>query len=185
MDAIQNLINYNWVTVVSAIIIAMLAFKFLSELYEWFIRKFGIETKATRQRVENEKLLQATAIGLSELQKEHMEDEKTFSSKLDKHIAESERDRNRLHAEQKSLTDSINKLTSIFVDKEISDYRWEIINLADKILEGKTVSKECLKHAIATHAKYEVVIEESGLTNGEVNISMEIINDEYRKRLKD
>ena len=168
MEAIQNLTNYNWFIIVSAIIIAMLAFKFLSELFDWFVKKFGIETKAMREKRESADLLK-----------------ETFNIKLDRHIAESERDRNKLHIEQKSLTDSINKLTSIVADKEISDYRWEIINLADKILDGKKVSKECLKHAVATHAKYEVIIEENGLTNGEVDISMEIINDEYRNRLKD
>ena len=185
MEAIQNLTNYNWFIIVSAIIIAMLAFKFLSELFDWFVKKFGIETKAMREKRESADLLKVTATNLAALQAEHKEDEETFNIKLDRHIAESERDRNKLHIEQKSLTDSINKLTSIVVDKEISDYRWEIINLADKILDGKKVSKECLKHAVATHAKYEVVIEENGLTNGEVDISMEIINDEYRNRLKD
>ena len=185
MEILQNLPNYNWFVVVSAIIVAMLAFKFLSELFEWFVKKFGIETKSVREKKENADLLKTTAKNLAKLQEKHTKDEENFSNKLDKHITESERDRNKLHIEQKSLTDSIKKLTSIIVDKEISDYRWEIINLADKISEGKKVSKECLKHAIATHAKYEVVIEENGLTNGEVDISMEIINDEYRNRLKD
>lgn len=185
METIRNLTNYNWFTVVSAIIVAMFTFKILSELFEWFVKRFGVETRSTREKKENADLLKTTVKNLAELQFKHKNDEENINNKLDKHILESERDRNKLHTEQKSLTDSINKLTSIFVDKEISDYRWEIINLADKILEGKKVGKECLKHAIVTHAKYEAVIEENGLTNGEVDISMEIINDEYRNRLKD
>lgn len=167
METLKNLTQYNWFVVVTAIVTAMLAFKFLSDLIEWFIKKFGIETKSMREKRENKKLITGTA------------------DSLNKHITESEKDRKALHTEQRALTNSINKLTKITVDKEISDYRWEIINLADKISEGKHVSKECLKHALATHAKYEVVIAENGLTNGEVDISMDIINDEYRKRLKD
>ena len=79
----------------------------------------------------------------------------------------------------------IKELSDMFLDKQISDYRWEIINLADKISNGKHVSKECFKHAIATHAKYESIIEKYGLTNGEVEISMEIINEAYKKQLSD
>ena len=100
---------------------------------------------------------------------------------------------------QKQLTDSIQAiakrqddrdekikdLTSMFVDKQISDYRWEIINLADKISNGRTVSKEAYRHAIATHEKYEKIIKERNLTNGEVDISMEIIMESYRELLKD
>lgn len=100
---------------------------------------------------------------------------------------------------QKQLTDSIQAiakrqddrdekikdLTSMFVDKQISDYRWEIINLADKISNGRTVSKEAYRHAIATYEKYEKIIKERNLTNGEVDISMEIIMESYRELLKD
>jgi hypothetical protein len=79
----------------------------------------------------------------------------------------------------------INDLKELFVDKQISDYRWEIINLADKIADGKRVSKEALRHAISTHAKYDKIIEEYGLTNGEVDISMDIINDELKRQMSE
>ena len=73
----------------------------------------------------------------------------------------------------------------MFVDKEINDYRWEIINLADKISSDKTsVSKECLRHAISTYEKYEKIIVENGLVNGEVEISIEIIKEAYQQKLK-
>lgn len=77
----------------------------------------------------------------------------------------------------------IKELTDLFVDKEINDYRWEIINVADEISNGKFVSKERLKHAIATHSKYEEIIEKYNLTNGEVEISIEVINEAYKKKL--
>lgn len=77
----------------------------------------------------------------------------------------------------------IKELTDLFVDKEINDYRWEIINVADEISNGKFVSKERLKHAIATHSKYEEIIEKYNLTNGEVEISIQVINEAYKKKL--
>jgi hypothetical protein len=86
---------------------------------------------------------------------------------------------------QDDRDEKIKELTDLFVDKQISDYRWEIINLADKISSGKIVSKECYRHAISTHEKYEKIIKERNLTNGEVDISMEIIMESYRELLKD
>lgn len=192
MEVLERLTQYDWFVVASAIIVAMLVFKFLSDLFDWFIKKFGIETKAMRRRREEKDLLKATseladktAKNLDTLQKEYEKGEKEFRDSLSSHITESKEDRRILHDEQKELTASVGKLTTLLVDKQISDYRWEIINLADKISNGAVVSKECLKHAVATHTKYETIIEENGLTNGEVELSMEIINDEYRKIMKD
>lgn len=82
------------------------------------------------------------------------------------------------------MREDIKKLTDLFVEKQINDFRWEIINLADKIAGGKIVSKECLRHAISTYEKYEKIIIENGLVNGEVEISIEIIKENYQQKLK-
>ena len=245
MEPIIELKEFDWWTIFLGIIVAILAFKFLYELFEWGIKKFGIETKSMREKRESKELLKETSIlaketstlaketaklakntdvlaketaaNLEDLEERHTEDEKTFRNNLNDYMAESRKDRKALHDEmakfttnrqndraqsieiQKELSNSIkeiairqddrdkkiNNLTELFVDKQISDYRWEIINLADKISDGKKVSKEALRHAIATHAKYEQIIEEHGLTNGEVDISMEIINEELKNRMSE
>ena len=222
MELLCELQKFNWWSVFLAIIAAITAFKGLYELFEWIVKKFGIETKSMREKREMKALLettnslaQQTARNLDDLQKTHTKDEKDFKQNLENHIKESKEDRKALHAEmvqfsqnrindrkqsieiQKELSDSIkaiakrqddrdkkiNDLKELFVDKQISDYRWEIINLADKISDGKRVSKEALRHAISTHTKYEKIIHEYGLTNGEVDISMEIINEELKNQL--
>ena len=76
-------------------------------------------------------------------------------------------------------------LKDLLLDKQISDYRWEIINTADKISNGRIVSKECLKPAIATYDKYEKIIEKYNIKNGEVSISIKVIRGEYAKILAD
>lgn len=223
MNTLENLTHYNWFVVVSAIIVAMLAFKFLSELFEWFIKRFGIETKSMREKRENKELLKKTSENLAKLQtrhtkdeEKHCKDEQDFKNVLNTYIKESCADRKALHDEmkqysqnriddrkqslkiQEELKNSIEKiaqrqdvrdekikdLADMLLDKQISDYRWEIINVADKISNGEMVSKECLKHAIATHVKYEEIIEKHNLKNGEVDISIEIINEMYKELLK-
>ena len=130
---------------------------------------------------------------------ESRKDRKALHDEMTKFTENRQNDRAQSLKIQKELSDSIkaiadrqddrdkkiNDLKDLFVDKQISDYRWEIINLADKISDGKRVSKEALRHAISTHSKYEDIIEEYGLTNGEVNISMEIINEELKRRLSE
>lgn len=185
MEVLTNLAQFNWFSVVLAIVAAMLAFRFLSELWDWIVRRFGIQTKGSREKQDMKKLLEETAklsnrteVGLDKLEEQYKADEKNFRNRLDEHIKESKTDREELH-------EAVQKLTQIVLDKKISDYRWEIIKLADEISEGRVVGKECLKHAIATHAKYEEIIEENGLTNGEVDISIEVIREEYKKKLRE
>lgn len=217
METIQNLVQYNWFTIVLAIITAMLTFKFLCDLFEWFIKKFGFETKSMREKRESRELLKTTAANLNSLQCKHTQDEEKFRNNLNNYIAESRADRKALHDEMKQYSqnrvddrkqslkiqeelkssiesiaerqndrdEKIKDLAEMLLDKQISDYRWEIINLADKISNGKHVSKECFRHAVSTHAKYEEVIKKHNLTNGEVEISMEIINEAYRNLLKE
>lgn len=79
--------------------------------------------------------------------------------------------------------EKINNLTDMFVDKEIDDYRWEIINFATKVSEGKPCNKDSFKHCLRTYEKYEALLEKYGLENGEVEISMQVINEAYKKKL--
>lgn len=79
--------------------------------------------------------------------------------------------------------EKINNLTDMFVDKEIDDYRWEIINFATKVSEGKPCNKDSFKHCLRTYEKYEALLEKYGLENGEVEISMQVVNEAYKQKL--
>lgn len=216
MSALENIIHYNWFGVVLALISAMVAFKFISDLFGWFVTKFGLETKSMREKRESQELIKTTAENLATLQSRHTQDEKEFRESLKNYIQESRADRKALHDEMKQYSqnriddrkqslkiqselkesiegiaqkqsdrdEKIKDLADMLLDKQISDYRWEIINVADKISNGEHVSKECLKHALATYTKYEEIIEKHNIKNGEVAISIEIINETYRELLK-
>ena len=79
------------------------------------------------------------------------------------------------------ITDKLDHLSQLFLDYQIDTMRWEIINTADKISDGKTISREAISHCIHTYEKYEQIINENGLKNGEVELSMEMINNYCRK----
>ena len=84
---------------------------------------------------------------------------------------------------QQDRDEKINNLTTMFVDKEIDDYRWEIINFATKVSEGRPCNRDSFKHCLRTYEKYEALLEKYGLENGEVEISMQVVNEAYKKKL--
>ncbi len=167
MDTIKELTTLDFSCIFISVFIILIGIKSIVSLFEWFIDKLGLETKWMKRKREDHELLIKTAQNVLELQNKHMEDMKDS----DNHDEEMRKD--------------IKNLTELFVEKQINDYRWEIINLADKISNGKVVSRECYKHAISTYERYEKIIEEKNLTNGEVEISIQIINDSYKQKLKE
>lgn len=164
MEAIQNLTHYNWLVVVSAIIAAMLAFKFLSDLFEWFVKKFGIETKSMREKRENKELLKTTAENLASLQTRHTQDEEEFRNNLNNYIKESRADRKALHDEMKQYSQNriADRQQSLQIQAELKD---SIKVISDSNIENdKQISslilaqKEMLAEKINEKYKYYLSI---------------------------
>lgn len=134
---------------------------------------------------------------LNNYMEESRKDRKALHDKMTKFTDNRINDRKQSLEIQKELKDSIknlidgqqdrdekiNNLTEMFVDKEIDDYRWEIINFATKVSEGRPCNKDSFKHCLRTYEKYEALLEKYGLENGEVEISMQVVNEAYKKKL--
>lgn len=166
MDALKELTRINYGTLIISVFTILCAFKFVCELLDWFIKQLGLETKKMRQKREEHDLLIATSKALNELK--------------DKEAKDTER----AIRHDKAIKDDLAKLTTMFVEKEINDYRWEINNFATKISENKPCNKDCFKHCFKTHESYEKILVEHGLKNGEVENSMKIINEAYQEKMK-
>ena len=226
---IKELASMNWLECFILIILAMLVYKGLVELKDWFFKRYGIETKKMKEERESREKILANAEAIKELAEIHKRDndisnehddklrdemtqfmtevrsdigelksslQETFNNRANDRQVSLEREQ-RLNSRIDSLVDAskqrdvsvndisnaLNKLTTMFIDKEISDYRWEIINFATAISEKKPCSKEAFRHCFATYEKYEKILEKNGLENGEVTASMEIITETYKKKL--
>lgn len=173
METIQNLLHYNWFVVASALITAMLAFKFLSDLFEWFVKKFGIETKSMREKREGGELLKATAQNLAELQKKHTADEANFRKDLTDYIKESREDRKALHEEMKQYSENrvADRKQSFQIQKDLTDSIKEIARGQSErdgqiaaLMEG---SKELLGDII--DQRYDKYIALGGIPQNEVD----------------
>lgn len=165
MDAVQNLIHYDWFVVVLAIISAMVAFKFLSDLFEWFVKKFGLETKSMREKRESREqlhsttqLAKTTAENLDKLQKQHCKDEKDFRKRLDGYIEDGQEDRQKINslieAQKEMLAEKINEKYKYYLSiKGIPEDEYdEFVNLHDAYNgvggnhHGDAKFEYCIKH---------------------------------------
>lgn len=86
--------------------------------------------------------------------------------------------------ELNELKEDVKKLTDMFIDKQIDDMRYEILHFASALSGGGEFSKEPFDHILKTYQKYEKILEENHMSNGQVQMSMEVINDIYKEKLK-
>lgn len=167
MNEIFELTKINFSYVFISVFVILIGIKALVSIFEWVIMKLGLETKWMRKKQEEHNLLIQTSQNLIKLQDKH----ETDMEKSDKHDNE--------------MKEDIKKLTNLFIEKQIDDMRWEINNFAAKVSEGKPCNKDSYKHCLHIYEKYEKLLEENNLENGEVEVSMEIVRESYRNKLKD
>ena len=210
MELIKELLNLDFGYLFLGLCLILLVVKTIWVTLEWLlVDKLGLETKKQREirRSQKEledtkKLAEQTAKNLSELESRHTNDEKEFRENLNKHMSESEKDRKILHQEmktysenrvkdreqsmliQKELTSSMEKLTTMFLDKEIDDMRWEILNFCAALSDGRKYNRESFAHVFRTYEKYERILKENKMENGLVEESIDYIREAYREGLK-
>lgn len=85
---------------------------------------------------------------------------------------------------QKDRDEKINNLTDMFVDKEIDDLRFKILDFASSISSGMKYNRESYDHILKIYGKYEKILEEHNLENGLVEESVKYIQSSYQELLK-
>lgn len=166
MDAIANLLKLDISSIIFSIFIMMSGAISMAAIIGKFSEMIGRPVSWINKRNADHEITLQNARAIRELSEKHEES-----------VRQSIR-----HDEM--IKEELDKLSKMFINKEINDMRWEIINVADKISNGKNISKECYIHCIHTYEDYENIIEEQNISNGEVEISMQIVNDSYREKLK-
>lgn len=165
MNEIIELTQINFSSVLIAVSVILIGVKTIVSLFEWIAQKLGLETKWMRVGREEHELLIRTSQTLAALQEKQKQDTE------------------RSDRQDEEISNDIKKLTQMFLEKEIDDMRWEINNFATIVSEGKPCNKDSFQHCIHVYEKYERILAENGLENGEVEISMELINEAYKQKL--
>lgn len=167
MEIITELFKQDFPSLIIGFFVILSSIIAIYEIIGKFSKIIGRPVKWVREKENDHDLLMQTIKKVDVLQEEHKESVKQ-SIRHDEMIRK-----------------DLKNLTSIFVEKQINDYRWEIINFSNRVANGELCNKDSYRHCFATYKKYEKLLDENGMKNGEVEISMEIINESYKQKLKE
>ena len=160
LDYIKEALTFNWGIVIIGIALAVLIFKGVCELWDWFFRRFEIETKSMKERRETKEQLKATADlakttaeNLDKLETQHTKDEKEFRENLNRHMTESEKDRKALHQEMKQYSENRikDREQSMKIQKELTSSMDRLAVMFQHYLMGEnTIVKRMLMYLLHT-----------------------------------
>lgn len=166
MDTIKQLTELDYKTLIIGIAVVAGSFKIVCNFFSWFVSYLGLETKKMRQKREEHELLITTVKNLELLQNKQMEDVRQ-SIRYDDMIK-----------------NELQNLSKMFIDMEIQDIRWNILNFCADLSNGKEFSRECYDYVFKLYDKYEKVLIDNGLTNGLIEQSVAYIREKYHDNLK-
>lgn len=162
MNELQNFLNIDLIGVFVSVVTILIGFKSFVTLFEWFVNKLGLETKNMRIKREDRDLLLQTSQTLLSLQDKQDKDSKLSNLRDDE------------------ISNDVQKLTNMFIEKEIDDWRWKILDFSSALSNGRKYNRESYDHIIKIYNKYEKVLDENGLENGLVEESMKFIYRKYQ-----
>lgn len=136
MDAIENITQINYLTTCLSVLSILLAFKFLTITFDWFVERFGIETKQMRKRREDHKLLINTSQNVIALQEKGEKDNNGLRDCLTSFIEETRKENQELRAEMRTLA----------VGHQNRDKQIEALMCGSKELLGDTIDKRYDKY---------------------------------------
>jgi hypothetical protein len=108
-----------------------------------------------------------------------------WMKEVNEHIAYSDEIRKEQDALMRELNEKLDKNNSVTLSILIENKKSAIIDFASKVIdENYPVTREQFNRAFKTYKEYEEIIEEHGLTNGEVVIAIHIIQESYEQHMK-
>lgn len=155
------------------ILVLAMSCKFLWELADWFLGKAGIETKWSLKKKAMEKEIESLRKEIDEYKENRIHDREQSFEIQDK-----------LTESQNEIKESLHNLTKMFLKKEIDDKRWEILDFSNSVVNDEKCNKEQYDHVFEVYQDYEKILEENGIENGRVDMSMKFIRKKYAEKME-
>lgn len=166
MELIIELFKQDFYSLILGVFIVMSGIIAMVSIIGKFSEIIGKPVKWIQNKNSDHNLIIKTIEELNELKKQH-------ETSVEKSIQHDQ-----------SIKQDLERVTNMLLNKEIDDWRWEILDMASAISCGRKYSKEQFEHAIAIYERYEKLLEENHLTNGQVDTSITVIKDIYKDKLK-
>ena len=94
-----------------------------------------------------------------------------------------EKDVRESNEHDKNIEDKLDKLSNVILDKQIDDYRYEILDFSSTLSNGRRYNRESFNHIFNIYNKYEKILEEKDMENGLVEESIKFIRKKYNELL--
>lgn len=178
--------------IVIVLVVAFFVLQVLGEILEFkgkIVPEFlKIRKYFARKRQERETLNNVNRL-LVDIDKHYSKDNIAMRDKwmkdVNDHISCSEKRIKEQDSLMRVLNEKLDKNNDVTLSILIENKRSAIIDFASKVIdESYPVTKEQFNRIFKIYEEYEEIIEENGLTNGEVDISIHIIRESYEKHLK-
>ena len=161
-------------TIILCVVLVLLLIVEGTKLWKGTLESLDLKSgKELRENAVNERI-DALESELENVKTTFLDNQKTYHG-------QSIEIRNNLQENQENLSKQMTELKQLFINKEIDDMRWEMLDFASAIMNKRRCSKEQYDHVIDTYVKYEKILEENGMENGRVTSSMEFVNEKYKK----
>lgn len=166
MEWLEKLFTLDYVSVILAIFIIMSAFIAIHSIIGKFSALIGKPVKWVRSKEADHKMLLDHEEKIANLAKKHKSDTDKITS------------------EENAIRQDIAKLTNMFLDKQIDDMRFEILDFASSLSSGRKHNRESFDHILRVYHKYEKILEDNNWENGLVEESVRYIQETYHDLLK-
>lgn len=166
MEAIREALNLDWVALILGVFIVMSGFIAIYTIIGKFSEIIKKPVSWVKKKNEDHDILLRHDKEIKDLAKKH----KTDTDKLSDDESEIRKD--------------ITRLTNMFLDKQIDDMRYEILDFASSLSSGRKHNRESFDHILRIYKKYEQILEDNNMENGLVEESIAFIRERYQASLK-
>ena len=177
VDTIQELISkcndIGWGTIAIIVLLFIVAVPNIYKTFCNFFSTFGIETKWSRREKQEMQDIEYLKSEMNEYKENRVHDRKQ-SIEIQKQLTDNLQD----------LKDSLLELKQLFIRKEIEDMRWELLDFANAVINGRKYNKEQYDHVLETYTDYERILAENNMENGRVDISMAFVKKRYAELME-
>lgn len=176
MEPIQALEEIDLVQFVFAALIIMSGITSIIMVIGKFAEYIGKPIKWFNRNNDDHKLLIDTVSTVTELRDQHTEDIERLKKMQDERTEQSIK-------HDREIKEDLKVLKEMFLDKEVDDMRWEIIDFCSALSSGRKYTREAFEHIFRIYEKYEIILEKNKMQNGYVEESMKYAREVYHDNL--
>ena len=160
------------IVVVIGLVVIVEIINLLSKLWGLVAPKLFKISTANSRRKEIEKIILSNQDAIKQLKEKH-----------DTDMKESEKTDASLKEEINKTNQKLDMINELVLNIRIDNMRKTLLDFASTVGSGRKCTKEQFDEIFSTYQDYEDILEKNGMTNGRVNISMEIVREQYKHNL--